>query len=562
VQPFGKLTVVVNGSPETEYTLAKGTVTLGRAADNDIVLADRLASRHHARVVCAPDGCEFVDLSSSNGSWIGGQRVARRALREGDVIAVGGTELRFNPWSEAIAEETLFDATRATLMTLADTATPRLVVCQRGQAQDFPLQSDRLSVGRDPQNDLCLDDPAASRRHAEVRREGPDYVLADLGSTNGTLVNGQPIGERRLRDGDVIRIGEAEIAFRAGSAAPAARPEEVEEPPTHAGQPRRAVVFVPGMGGSELHWGRKTIWPNPVGLAMNMSVMQLPAEEVKARRIVREIVVLPGLFKLERYGRCINFLTKTLGYRKDVDLLEFPYDWRVDLRVAARQLAERVQAWRAKRLGSRAKIVIVAHSVGGLVSRYWIERLGGKDQVERLIQMGTPNYGLVRSFLTLAGGSGAPLGLMKEKARSISLSFPALYQVLSTYPAVFDGRGRAIDVFQQDDWVPPDCLPYLENGRRFGQELPDSSSIPTLCVFGYGVKTPTKAVFQTASERWWEGELRVEFDDGDGDVPTQSAVLRGAEIHPVRQHHGSLYVDQDVRARLVRDLSLPSSVSG
>jgi len=168
------------------------------------------------------------------------------------------------------------------------------------------------------------------------------------------------------------------------------------------------------------------------------------------------------------------------------------------------------------------------------------------------------NYGLIRSFLALAGSSGAPLGLMKEKARSISLSFPALYQVLSTYPAIFDGRGRAIDVFQQEEWVPPDCLVYLDNGRRFRQELPDSSSVPILCVFGYGVKTPAKVVFQTTSERWWEGEVRVEFDDGDGDVPTQSAVLRGAEIHPVRQHHGSLYVDQDVRARLAQELTLSS----
>ena len=173
--------------------------------------------------------------------------------------------------------------------------------------------------------------------------------------------------------------------------------------------------------------------------------------------------------------------------------------------------------------------------------------------------MGTPNCGLIRSFLALAGSSGAPLGLMREKARSISLSYPALYQVLSIYPAAFDARGHAIDLFQQDDWVPPDCLPYLENGRRFRQELPDSSSVPTLCVFGHGVKTPTKVIFQTSSERWWEGEGRVEFDDGDGDVPTRSAVLRGAEIHPVRQHHGSLYIDQDVRARLTRELFRPSS---
>jgi len=61
-------------------------------------------STHHAQVVCTPDGCEFVDLGSSNGSCIGGERIAARVLREGDVISVGGVELRFSAWSEPAAE--------------------------------------------------------------------------------------------------------------------------------------------------------------------------------------------------------------------------------------------------------------------------------------------------------------------------------------------------------------------------------------------------------------------------------------------------------------------------
>jgi len=145
VQPFGKLTVIVDGAPETEYTLAKGIVALGRRPDNDIVLTDRLVSGHHAQVVCTPDGCEFVDLGSSNGSWVGEQRVASRVLREGDLITVGGIGLRFSAWSEPVAEDTLFDTTRTTLVTLADTATPRLVLYHRGQAQEFlrNLSTDR-----------------------------------------------------------------------------------------------------------------------------------------------------------------------------------------------------------------------------------------------------------------------------------------------------------------------------------------------------------------------------------------------------------------------------------
>jgi hypothetical protein len=96
-----------------------------------------------------------------------------------------------------------------------------------------------------------------------------------------------------------------------------------------------------------------------------------------------------------------------------------------------------------------------------------------------------------------------------------------------------------------------------DNDIVLADRLVSGHSISILCVFGYGVKTPTKVVFQTVSERWWEGEVRVEFDDGDGDVPTQSAVLRGAEIHPVRQHHGSLYIDQDVKGRLAHERPSP-----
>jgi pSer/pThr/pTyr-binding forkhead associated (FHA) protein len=85
VQPFGKLTVIVDGAPETEYTLAKGIVALGRGTDNDIVLADRLVSTHHAQVVCTPEGCESVDLGNSNGILVNGRHVGAHRLRDGDV---------------------------------------------------------------------------------------------------------------------------------------------------------------------------------------------------------------------------------------------------------------------------------------------------------------------------------------------------------------------------------------------------------------------------------------------------------------------------------------------
>lgn len=74
--------------------------------------------------------------------------------------------------------------------------------------REFSLEADVITIGRRNENDVVIRDPTVSRHHAEIRREGDDLILRDRESTSGTLVNGEPIaGERRLRDGDVITIG-------------------------------------------------------------------------------------------------------------------------------------------------------------------------------------------------------------------------------------------------------------------------------------------------------------------------------------------------------------------
>jgi hypothetical protein len=70
-----------------------------------------------------------------------------------------------------------------------------------------------LTIGRLPECTITLGDPNVSRRHAEVRPSGAGYRLIDLGSTNGTLVNGQRVHEHQLRDGDVITCGATSITF-------------------------------------------------------------------------------------------------------------------------------------------------------------------------------------------------------------------------------------------------------------------------------------------------------------------------------------------------------------
>jgi pSer/pThr/pTyr-binding forkhead associated (FHA) protein len=70
-----------------------------------------------------------------------------------------------------------------------------------------------VSIGRLPDNSLVIDNPAVSGRHARVYREGAQYVLEDLKSTNGTFVNDKPIARHTLLEGDVILVGKHTLAF-------------------------------------------------------------------------------------------------------------------------------------------------------------------------------------------------------------------------------------------------------------------------------------------------------------------------------------------------------------
>ncbi len=84
-------------------------------------------------------------------------------------------------------------------------------------AENFPLARLRITIGRSARNDLCIPDPFASRVHAEVRNEGDDYIIQDLGSANGTLYNGVALEEpAKLTSGGRIQIGETEIVFSDG----------------------------------------------------------------------------------------------------------------------------------------------------------------------------------------------------------------------------------------------------------------------------------------------------------------------------------------------------------
>ena len=86
-------------------------------------------------------------------------------------------------------------------------------VTVRGIDHDVVLRGDRMVVGRLSSCDICLQDRNTSRQHAAFTRHGNSWSVEDLGSTNGTLVNGRAVDTMVLRDADVIVVGITELVY-------------------------------------------------------------------------------------------------------------------------------------------------------------------------------------------------------------------------------------------------------------------------------------------------------------------------------------------------------------
>ena len=113
-----------------------------------------------------------------------------------------------------------------------------------GPPELYALDQERVTIGRGEGNDVVLrDDRLVSHVHAVIESYGPSFTLRDLGSSNGTFVNGQAlVGERALRPGDEIRMGRTQLLFR-GSKAPAAeRTDTGPGPPDLTGREKDVLI--------------------------------------------------------------------------------------------------------------------------------------------------------------------------------------------------------------------------------------------------------------------------------------------------------------------------------
>jgi pSer/pThr/pTyr-binding forkhead associated (FHA) protein/tetratricopeptide (TPR) repeat protein len=258
-------TLIIRGADGSE-TCAElsGELTVGREAGNDLVVADKGVSRQHCRFFLDEQGTAFVeDLGSANGVYVDGQRIEQATeLRPEAEVQIGGATARLEERrgskgprpSAALARRPKPQAPeRAGAAKLAKPQAGGKVApsqalkgravkpapvpkakgkdCLEGQGAFSGVRFDlagaetkaKALVGRVAPADIAIDDDSVSRKHAEIVRSKKGVLVRDLGSANGTFLNGERVTEAPLSPGDVLRFGVVELRYT-GVAAPPADP--------------------------------------------------------------------------------------------------------------------------------------------------------------------------------------------------------------------------------------------------------------------------------------------------------------------------------------------------
>ncbi|MCG6928503.1 MAG: hypothetical protein LJF30_24745 [Acidobacteria bacterium] len=222
------------------------------------------------------------------------------------------------------------------------------------------------------------------------------------------------------------------------------------------------VVLLPGLTGSVLCKDGKDLWGPSAGALLGAALGRRLAplvlrddpvdrddldDGVVAARLFPDVHLIPGLWKIDGYSTLSDTLCRSLGLVPGQSFFEFPYDWRRDVRVAARLLARRAHGWltrwRRRSGNDEARLVLVAHSLGGLVARAFLELHDGWRSTRALVAFGTPFRGAPSALDALSNGvRKGPLGLVD--LTTLARSCTSVHQLLPFYPVVeTGGRGFA-----------------------------------------------------------------------------------------------------------------------
>jgi pSer/pThr/pTyr-binding forkhead associated (FHA) protein len=199
-------------TPGAEYVLKHDVITIGRGSKNHIVIHDNEVSREHCRLIRRADDYDIEDLNSSNGTFLNGVRISgiwpvtpNSLIELGDTITLEYERLPRGLFASDEEDEADDDTQEV------DAASLRYyLLMMRGPSTGhlYPLNDVIVTLGRDLSNDIVIQDPEVSRYHLRLRHTRDSFTVEDLGSTNGTLLNGTPVTEPTpLEPDDILKLG-------------------------------------------------------------------------------------------------------------------------------------------------------------------------------------------------------------------------------------------------------------------------------------------------------------------------------------------------------------------
>jgi pimeloyl-ACP methyl ester carboxylesterase len=191
-------------------------------------------------------------------------------------------------------------------------------------------------------------------------------------------------------------------------------------------------------------------------------------------RLAADAHLLPGLWKIDGYTKIADYLKQRFALVSGESFFEFAYDWRRDNRVAAHRLAVSARGWLEQRRKSfpDAQLVLICHSMGGLVARYYLEVLGGWRNTRKLITFGTPYRGSLNAVDFIANGIRKAFGLVD--LTDLMCSFTSVHQLLPIYPCLDTGTGQLARLSDIPNALPRLIPEQLAAARGFHREIEEA----------------------------------------------------------------------------------------
>ncbi len=359
---------------------------------------------------------------------------------------------------------------------------------------------------------------------------------------------------------------------------------------------RDIVVILPGITGSVLQKDGKDIWAisgqaawaflkTRGGSSQQLKINHHDDPEVEdwgdgiqATRLVADAHLVPGLVKIDGYTSTAKVITDRFDVirgniyeDKPANFFDFPYDWRRDNRANAKILKRlldlRLKQWREHTGLKDAKVILLAHSMGGLISRYYLEVLEGWRDCKALFTFGTPYRGSVKAVDFLANGYKKLFLDLTEVMRT----FPSVYQLLPIYK-MLKVNNQYWRIAEAPIELPNIIKARAQDALKFHREIENAvnshcndeeyrKSYKTIPMVG--TKQPTLQSTTLIDDRleanfelpeWIDSNL----DDGDDTVPYLSAIPLElsdeyretyiAETHGSIQNHSRVL--QELRDRI------------